>query len=489
MTWKAWVCLGAGLWGGGVLSAAGEEISAPMASTASVTDAAVVSGSLETAGGPIEKPAWLVRAERAFAEGVLAETAGNAKTARAKYGRALRIVADGADTAAVLGLRPEISSLLRLAGQVPLRQSGASPAVTELLPGTGAGPDPDETRLRNALPAAVVPRLSTSAYAIPIDADDPLVQRYVALYSGPLRERTQAAFDRMGRYLDMVTRAIEEEKMPRELIYLPVVESEYQTFAVSRAGAEGMWQFMTATAKYAGLKVNYWVDERRDPEKSTRAALRTLKSLYDWFDNWHLALAAYNRGIYGIQRDLEFTRSPDFTLLAKRQGIPQETEQYVPKLMALVIIGDNAETYGLRPPKSNRFPSPDVAVLERPLDLKVAAACAGVTESAIRELNPSLRLWVTPANEPKFALRIPPGSRDRFLAELAKVKEWTPSPGFVRYTVQKGDILGRIAARYRTTAGAIQRENKLPNSNRLRPGQTLVIRPGRGFKGDNPGFP
>jgi membrane-bound lytic murein transglycosylase D len=107
-----------------------------------------------------------------------------------------------------------------------------------------------------------------------------------------------------------------------------------------------------------------------------------------------------------------------------------------------------------------------------------------VTESVIRELNPSLRLWVTPANEPNFNLRIPTGTKERFLAELAKVKEWTPSPGFVRYTVQKGDILGRIAARYRTTASAIQRENKLPNSNRLRPGQTLIIRPGRGFKGE-----
>lgn len=484
MTWKAWVCLGGGLLGVGVSLVRGEEISAPMASTSSVTDEVTVPGAMETEGTPIEKPAWLIRAERTFAEGVLAETAGNAKTARKKYSRALKIFAEGADTSTVLALRPEISSFLTSAGQAPELRPEDSPAVPELLPGTDARPDLHETQIRSARPTVLVPRISTHAYSIPIDADDPRVKQYVALYSGPLRERTQAAFDRMGRYLDMVTRAIEEEKMPRELIYLPVVESEYQPFAVSRAGAEGMWQFMSGTAKYAGLKVNYWVDERRDPEKSTRAALRTLKSLYDWFDDWHLALAAYNRGIYGIQRDLEFTRSPDFAQLAKRQGIPLETEQYVPKLMALVMIGDNAEAYGLRPPKSNRFPSPDAVVLERPLDLKVAAACAGVTESVIRELNPSLRLWVTPANEPKFTLRIPAGSRDRFLAELAKVKEWNPSPGFVRYTVQKGDILGRIATRYRTTAGAIQRENKLPNSNRLRPGQTLVIRPGRGFKGD-----
>jgi membrane-bound lytic murein transglycosylase D len=484
MTWKAWVCLGGALWGAGVSLGFGEEVTAPTASTGSAAEAGSLSTETEGALPPVEKPAWLIRAERAFEEGVLAETAGNVHAARKKYSRALKIFADGADNGTVLDLRPEISSFLHSAGQALSLRTGDPLAVPELLPGTDVRPETNETQIRSARPTVLVPRVSTHGYTIHIDADDPLVKQYVSLYSGRLHERTQAAFDRMGRYLDMVTRAIEEENMPRELIYLPVVESEYQPFAVSRAGAEGMWQFMSGTAKYAGLKVNYWVDERRDPEKSTRAALRTLKSLYDWFDDWHLALAAYNRGIYGIQRDLEFTRSPDFALLAKRQGVPQETEQYVPKLMALVIIGDNAEAYGFRPPKRNRSSSPDSVELERPLDLKVAAACAGVTESVIRELNPSLRLWVTPANESKFTLWIPAGSRGRFLAELAKVKEWTPSPGFVRYTVQKGDILGRIATRYRTTAGAIQRENKLPNSNRLRPGQTLVIRPGRGFKGN-----
>ncbi len=127
---------------------------------------------------------------------------------------------------------------------------------------------------------------------------------------------------------------------------------------------------------------------------------------------------------------------------------------------------------------------PDTVVLNRPLDLKVAAACAGVSESVIRELNPSVRLWVTPSNEASFAFKVPAGSKDRFLAALAQVKDWNPSPGHVRYTVQKGDILGRIAARFRTTPAAIQRENKLASAHRLRPGQVLVIRPGRGFKGE-----
>jgi hypothetical protein len=482
-------------WGGLVFLGGivfGEEQAGLFTSTAAVTEEVEGDVPAETEMGTtsVEKPAWLLRAERIFEEGVLAETAGKTREARKKYERALKIFAGGAEDATLLDMRSEIAAFLHRVAHVQSESEELTLSEPEILPDTsgwGESGDPSrpkEVEMRNARSFLPATTRSTHSYTIRIDPEDPNVKRYIALYTGTLRERTQAAFDRMGRYRQMVDQAIRDENMPREMAYLPVVESEYQTFAVSRAGAEGMWQFMSATAKYAGLKVNYWVDERRDPVKSTRAALRTLKSLYDWFDDWQLALAAYNRGIYGIQRDLEFTRSTDFTSLANRQGIPKETEQYVPKLMALVIVGDNAERYGLRPPIPTTSPSPDAVTLERPLDLKVAAACAGVTESVIRDLNPSLRLWVTPANESHFTLWVPPGSKNRFLEELAKVKDWTPSPGYVRYTVQKGDILGRIATRFRTTASAIQRENKLPNSNRLRPGQKLVIRPGRGFKGE-----
>jgi hypothetical protein len=423
-------------------------------------------------------PPWLTKSEKYFERGLAAESSGDLRAARRHYARALKVYLDGADDAAVMDMKTTIATVLNMAESQRLSESDSQEKEIGGLESL-TGP-----QIKSMDAERVHPVGSTRSYVIHIDADDPLVKKYVALYTGPLRERTQSAFDRMGKYMDMVSRTILEERMPRELIYLPVVESEYHLFAVSKAGAVGLWQFMPSTAKYAGLKVNYWVDERRDPDKSTRAAMKTLKSLYDWFDDWHLALAAYNRGMYGIQRDLEFTRSTDFALLSKRQGIPLETEQYVPKLMALVLIGDNAAEYGFRPPRVSSAATPDTVVLSRPLDLKVAAACAGVSESAIRELNPSVRLWVTPSNEANFAFKVPAGSKDRFLSALAQVKDWNPSPGFVRYTVQKGDILGRIAARFRTTPAAIQRENKLASAHRLRPGQVLVIRPGRGFKGD-----
>ncbi len=423
-----------------------------------------------------EKPEWLERAGRMFQEGMAAEASGDIRAARRRYARVLKTLADQADDGTVLDFRGEIATFLNVAEESQMPRPGDRPPVAEAAPVS-----PGE--LRGVAPVASVVT-STKSYAIHLDPEDPLVQKHIALYTGPLRDRLQTAFDRMGKYRDMVLREIDRAGLPRELLYLPIVESEYHLFAVSRAGAVGLWQFMSSTAKFAGLKINYWLDERRDPEKATRAALRTLKELHNWFDDWHLALAAYNRGLYGVQRDLEFTRSPDFALLSKRRGLPLETEHYVPKLMAAVLIGESAEAYGFRLANAGPLPTPDEVVLDKPLDLKIAAACAKVSEDALRELNPSVRQWCTPKNEPHFFLRVPAGSQSRFLAELEKVKDWTPSPGAVRYTVRKGDVLTRIARRYRTTAAALQRENKIRYPSRLRPGQVLLIRPGRGFKGD-----
>ncbi|HMX42302.1 MAG TPA: transglycosylase SLT domain-containing protein [Elusimicrobiota bacterium] len=423
-----------------------------------------------------EKPAWLERAENLFQEGLAAEAAGDVRTARRRYSRTLKTLADQADDATVLDLRSDIATFLNMADVGPLPRPGDCPPATEVKPVT-------QEEL-NAAPIVEPVVSSTKSYAIHLDPEDPLVKKFIGLYTGPLRSRFQEALNRMARHRGMILAEIEKAGLPRELLYLPIVESEYQTFAVSRAGAVGMWQFMTSTAKYAGLKINYWVDERRDPSKATRAALQTLKSLHDWFDDWHLALAAYNRGMYGIQRDLEFTRSTDFALLSKRQGLPMETEQYVPKLMAAVLVGENAKAYGFETSATAASAPPDEVVLEKPLDLKIAAACAKTTEEVLRELNPSIRLWCTPRNESRFSFNVPAGTRARFLEELNKVKDWTPSPGYLKYTVRKGDVLGRIAQRYRTTAAAIQRENKIQNAHRLRPGQVILIRPGRGFKDD-----
>jgi len=318
-------------------------------------------------------------------------------------------------------------------------------------------------------------------YTIPIDIENNLVKKYIRLYTkGRRRKAIAEALERSGRYREMIFRILEEYDLPRELVYLPVVESLYKVSAYSRARAVGLWQLMETPARNLGLVINYWIDERRDPEKSTRAALKFLKDLHAWFNDWHLALAAYNRGQRGIGSDLKFSKSVDFNQLVERKALPKETENFVPKFMACVIIGENYQDYGF----SLNFEEPlnyDEVVLDKIIDREIIAKCVGTTEAKIRELNPALRAWCTPKNYPNFKLKLPPGTEEKFFINIAKVKDLTPGRGFIRYKVKRGDILGRIARKYYTTVYAIKRDNRIRNINRIRAGQILIIRPGRKY--------
>ncbi|MFQ5867811.1 MAG: transglycosylase SLT domain-containing protein [bacterium] len=318
-------------------------------------------------------------------------------------------------------------------------------------------------------------------YTIPIDIENDLVKKYIRLYTkGKRRKAIAGALERSGRYREIIFRILEEYELPRELVYLPLVESLYKVSAYSRARAVGLWQLMATPARNLGLVINYWIDERRDPEKSTRAALKFLKDLYTWFNDWHLALAAYNRGQRGIGSDLRFSKAVDFNQLVEREALPRETEKFVPKFMACVIIAENYQDYGfsLNFEELLRY---DEVVLDKVIDLGVIAKCTGTTEAKIRKLNPALRAWCTPKNYSNFKLKLPPGTKEKFLTNIAKVKDLTPGRGVIRYRVKRGDILGRIARKYYTTIYAIKRDNKIRNINKIRKGQILIIRPGRKY--------
>ncbi|MBA7466182.1 hypothetical protein ES705_02046 [subsurface metagenome] len=318
-------------------------------------------------------------------------------------------------------------------------------------------------------------------YTIPIDIENSLTKKYMQLYTkGKRRKAIAEALERSGRYQEMIFGVLEEYDLPQELVYLPVVESLYKVSAYSRARAVGLWQLMETPARNLGLVINYWIDERRDPEKSTRAALKFLKDLHAWFNDWHLALAAYNRGQSGIGRDLKFSKSVDFNQLVERKALPKETENFVPKFMACVSIGENYQDYGF--PLNFEEPlSYDEVVLDKVIDLEVIAKCVGTTEAKIKKLNPALRVWCTPKNYPNFKLKLPPGTEEKFFTNIVKVKDLTPGRGFIRYKVKRGDVLGRIARKYYTTVYAIKRGNKIRNINKIRPGQLLIIRPGRKY--------
>jgi len=318
-------------------------------------------------------------------------------------------------------------------------------------------------------------------YIIPIDIENSLVKKYIKLYTeGERRKAIAEALERSGRYREMIVEILEEYDLPRELIYLPVVESLYKVSAYSRARALGLWQLMETPARNLGLIINYWIDERRDPEKSTRAALKFLKDLHTWFNDWHLALAAYNRGQRGIGSDLKFSKAVDFDQLVEREVLPKETENFVPKFMACVIIGENYQDYGF----SLNFEQPsdyDEVVLDKVIDLEIIAKCVDTTEDEIKKLNPALQAWCTPKNYSNFKLKLPIGTEEKFLINIAEVKDLTPGRGFIRYKVRRGDILGGIAREYYTTVYAIKRDNNIRNINKIRTGQVLIIRPGRKY--------
>jgi len=318
-------------------------------------------------------------------------------------------------------------------------------------------------------------------YIIPIDTENSLVKKYIKLYTeGERRKAIAEALERSGRYRKMIFEILEEYDLPRELIYLPVVESLYKVSAYSRARAVGLWQLMETPARNLGLVINYWIDERRDPEKSTRAALKFLKDLHTWFNDWHLALAAYNRGQRGIGSDLKFSKAVDFDQLVEREALPKETEDFVPKFVSCVIIGENYQDYGF----SLNFQQPldyDEVVLDKVIDLEIIAKCVGTTEAEIKELNPALQAWCTPKNYSNFKLKLPAGTEDKFFVNIAEVKDLTPGRGFIRYKVRRGDILGAIAQEYYTTVYAIKRDNNIRNINKIKTGQVLIIRPGRKY--------
>ena len=427
------------------------------------------SGQLDDSSGPLE------RAELLYAQGVELLRAGKVLEGRSSLAQAFGLLTSLMDGEALVeDLQSDFMNMLDKTRSWERSSEGVeSPSELSI--------SPEELKKDQPLTASTdeTPRKSKRS-VIPIDPENPLVKKYVQVYTEKRRESVEQALARSGRYRPAIEAAIKKAGLPRELFYLVMAESEYKLMAHSRAGAAGLWQFMPFTARKYGLEVSYWVDERFDPEKATPAALRYLSDLYAWFRDWHLAMAAYNRGEGGLGRDLMFSRSVDFSGLANRNALPNETENYVPKFMACTLIGENPASYGFAPAYEKPEPY-DVVELERDLDLGVAARCAGTTLEVIQRLNPALRAWCTPKGRPGFKLRIPENSKEAFLAALANVSNWNPGPEFVRYRVRKGDSVGRIANRYRTTVTKILQHNKISDARRLRVGMTLKVQPGKGY--------
>ena len=308
-------------------------------------------------------------------------------------------------------------------------------------------------------------------YHIPMILNDS-VENHLEYFKTRGRDVFQLWIDRSARYIPIMRQIFREKNLPEDLVYVAMIESGFNPYAVSWARAVGPWQFMPATAKLYGLKIDWWVDERKDPVKSTAAAAEHFKDLHNLFGSWPLALASYNAGAGKVQRAVLRTRSEDFWDLKASRYIRKETKNYVPKFMAATIIAKNPEAYGFTVAKVEPFVYDEVTV-EGSTDLRLVARCAGCTYQEIKELNPELRRWVTPPHAASYTLRIPAGTREAFSAHFAAVPA-EQKIKWERHHVQPGETLAGIALRYNASAEAIRDINGI-TKNRVRPGKHLLI--------------
>jgi membrane-bound lytic murein transglycosylase D len=310
------------------------------------------------------------------------------------------------------------------------------------------------------------------SHDLPLTVNDEVLS-FLNFFQTPRgRAIVETGLRRSGKYHEMISRVLREEGVPQDLIYLAQAESAFQPLALSRAGARGIWQFVAYRGHEYGLQRTWWIDERQDPEKATRAAAHHLRDLYGMFGDWYLAMAAYNCGPGNVQKAIERTGYADFWELYKRKVLPRETKNYVPIIIALTLIAKDAPHYGIQVEPDQPVPS-DVVKLGRAIDLRLVAETIDVDVETLRALNPALLRMATP-DDSSFELHLPVGTAEKFSDEIAEIpaEKWV---SWRRHRVAQGETLTAIAKKYRVTPAAIADANNLERSAALEPGEKLII--------------
>jgi membrane-bound lytic murein transglycosylase D len=321
---------------------------------------------------------------------------------------------------------------------------------------------------------AVAEDLQTTAHDIDIPTNAKVLS-YVQLFTGRLKGYLEDGLSRGARFLPMIQNVFRAEGLPLDLAYVPLIESAFKTNALSRAKAKGMWQFMRGTALENGLKHDWYIDERAEPEKATRAAAKYLKTLHRMFGgDWHLALASYNGGPGRVQRAIKRSGRDDFwRLTATTRYLPRETREYVPLILAAIIIARNPAQYGM-----NVSPASPMAVetvtLPHAVDLRRVAEWIGTPVDAIQELNPELRRWTTPVRAKDYDLRVPAGAADIVRARLTETSTTDLAP-LRWHTVKKGETIATIARKLKVSRADLAEANYLSVRSRVTTGQQLII--------------
>ena len=334
----------------------------------------------------------------------------------------------------------------------------------------------DET---NGITPTADPKLKAKAQAeiksthsdLPLMMTDQ-VAGYISYFSNRGRGTLEHAFARSGRYHDMMVKILKEEGVPQDLIYLAQAESGFHPLAVSRVGARGIWQFMGSRARGYGLHHSMWVDDRQDPEKSTRAAARHLRDLYAQFGDWYLAMAAYNSGPGTVQAAVRRTGYADFWELYRRNVLPKETRNYVPIILAVTIMTKNLSQYGFDDVSMDEPAVYDSVNISYPVDLRLVAECVDATQAQLQELNPSLLRLTTP-REGVFELHLPLGSKGQYQTAIAEIPKdmrlW-----WRYHKVQQGDTLASLSREYHMPAKAIATANHFEGTE-LEAGARVII--------------
>jgi membrane-bound lytic murein transglycosylase D len=306
--------------------------------------------------------------------------------------------------------------------------------------------------------------------------DHPKVRHFINYYSNIGKNRFRELLCRSGRYMPMIAKVLNREGLPEELGYLALLESEFVVNTTSRNGAVGLWQFIAPTARRYGLRIDEWVDERRDPVKSTRAAALYLKDLHDYFGRWYLATAAYNAGPGTIDKALQQSGAKDFWSIKAKAQLSDETRNFVPKFVAIALIAMDPKKYGFDDIQYEMSLDYEEIELKTPMKLATLAEISESNIAVIRELNPALLRPSTPPNDVSFRVNLPVGKAAVFLAKASEknLERETDAARFVTHEVKRGETLFSIARHYGLEVRALMEFNSLTTTT-LRAGQKLRI--------------
>ncbi len=419
----------------------------------------------------------VARAESLYAAGMEDYRVGNLEKAKDEFDQALGILLESKlDLEADDRLSAEFNKLVEDIHAVEL----AALERGDTLAGHNYEPAPIESLAGLTFPVDPKVKQQVQREVQSVRSDLPLVSNdYVAGVINYFQSQKRGQgfirniLKRVGLYQSMIAEALRKEGLPEDLIYVAAAESAFNPFALSRAGAKGIWQLMLGRALEYGLKKDRWVDEREDPEKSTLAAIRHLKDLYQQFGDWPLAIAAYNAGPGNIQKAIERTGYADFWTLRKLGALPRETENYVPIILATAIISKDPLAFGFDV-QPEPAPVADQVVVNVPTDLRLVAQIIDRPVEELIRLNPSLLRWTTPANDPKFVLNLPPATKETYEQGVASIppdkRIWWRA-----HKVEQGETLSSISKKFRISSVTLAEANHVERSRRLEEGARLVI--------------